>query len=88
MVTFVSLFPWLTIGHHPVEVAVEGPVATVEVLLDGRRVGLVTAPEWRVMCDFGSALRPHELEAVAFSATGEELAERTRSSTFLDPRPR
>ena len=73
MVTFVSLFLWLVTGVQQVEVAVEGPVAAVEIYLDGRVIGVATAPAWRIDCDFGAALRPHEMVAVARSAHGTEL---------------
>jgi hypothetical protein len=86
MVTFVSLFLWLIAGIHPVEVAVEGPVASVEILLDGEKVGVAMPPDWRLDCDFGAALRPHELVAVALDETGAEL-NRARQVVNL-PRPK
>ena len=86
MVTFVSLFLWLMTGTHPVTVAVEGPVVAVEILLDGEKVGVATPPRWTVDCDFGTALSPHELIAVALDAKGEETG-RARQVVNL-PRPR
>jgi hypothetical protein len=73
VVTFVSLFLWLMNGVHTVEVAVDPAVAKVEIYLDQRRVGIATAPDWSLECDFGPTLRPHELEAVALDETGAEL---------------
>ena len=85
MVTFVSVFLWLTVGTHAVEVAVQGPVMSVEIRLDGKAVGVATAPAWQAECDFGSVIRPHELVAVAFDERGVEL-DRTRQVLNL-PRP-
>ncbi len=73
MVTFVSLFLWLMVDVHPVKVAVDPSVASVEILLDGRSIGVATEPEWEVECDFGANLRPHELVAVARDASGREI---------------
>lgn len=73
MVTFVSLFLWLMTGVQPVKVAVDPAVASVEILLDGERVGVARPPKWEISCDFGRLLRPHELVAVAQDETGTEL---------------
>jgi hypothetical protein len=72
MVTFLSLFLWLMTGVHQVEVSVDSSVVSVEIVLDGRKVGVATAPAWSVPCDFGEKPRPHELVAVAFDADGIE----------------
>jgi len=85
MVTFISMFLWLMTGVHPVEVAVEGPVASVEIFLDGTRVGVATPPTWSADCDFGAALRPHVLVAVALGEDGAEMG-RARQVINL-PRP-
>ncbi len=71
--SFASLFLGLTLGAHPVEVAVGGEVAEVEFLLDGERFGLVMEPPWRAVCDFGSELLPHELMAIARDGLGGEV---------------
>ena len=60
MVTFLSLFLWLMTDVHPVKVAVDPAVASVEIILDGKTIGVATEPEWEVECDFGGRLRPHE----------------------------
>jgi hypothetical protein len=67
MVTFLSLFLWLMTDVHPVKVAVDPGVASVEIFLDGEGIGVATAPEWEIKCDFGNRLRPHELVAVALA---------------------
>jgi hypothetical protein len=72
MVNFLSLFLWLMTNVHQVEVSVDPSVVSVEIVLDGRRVGVATAPRWSVSCDFGEKPRPHELVAVAFDEDGIE----------------
>jgi len=59
-------------GIHPVKVAVDPSVATVEVLLNGESIGVAEGPGWTVQCDFGDSVRPHLLEAVGRDATGAE----------------
>jgi len=86
VVTFVSIFLWLVTGVHPVEVAVEASVVSVEIILDGKTVGVITGPAWTIECDFGPVLRPHELVAVARNEAGLELG-RTRQVVNL-PRPK
>jgi hypothetical protein len=78
MVTFVSLFLWLMTENHPVQVAVDPAVASVEIYLDGESIGVATAPKWEVSCDFGKKLRPHELVAVARGGDGRELDRATQ----------
>jgi len=73
MVTFLSLFLWLMTDVHPVKVAADPGVASVEIFLDGEGIGVAIEPEWEVECDFGKRLRPHELVAVARDETGREL---------------
>lgn len=74
MVAFLSLFLGLVVGTHPVELAASAQTARVELLLDGHPAGSDSAPPWVVPCDFGERLVPHRLQAVAYDATGEELA--------------
>jgi hypothetical protein len=85
MVTFVTLILSLISGTLPVEVAVDGPVTRVELVLDGRLVGTRNGPPWRFLCDFGNDLVPHELVAVAYDADGNEMHS-TRQLINL-PRP-
>lgn len=72
MVVFVTLFLALTAGVEPVSLAVEEPVARVEVLLDGRRVAEIGEAPWAAEVDFGP-LGPHRLEAVGYDADGVEV---------------
>ena len=73
MVTFLSLFLWLMTDVHPVKVAADPGVASVEIFLDGEGIGVAIEPDWEVECDFGKRLRPHELVAVARDETGQEV---------------
>lgn len=86
MIDFVSLFLGLVVGPHPVEVAVPQEVARVELRLDDAAVAGLRAPPWRVDVDFGEALAPHELVAVAFDGQGAEVG-RARQGINL-PRAR
>jgi hypothetical protein len=79
-VTFVSVFLSLTTGLQPVEVMVSGPVARVEIRIDGETVGVLEKAPWRAECDFGP-LRPLVLEAVAFDA---ERIERGRARQVVN----
>jgi len=68
-----------------VEVSPDPLVVSVEIVLDGRKVGIATAPAWSVPCDFGERPRPHELVAVAYDADGIETG---RARQFVNlPRP-
>lgn len=73
MITFASLILALVVGVQPVEVVVSDEVAEVEIRLDGRLLGSLTGPPWTFPCDFGHALEPHHLEALALDANGKEL---------------
>ncbi len=73
---FLTLFLGLITGVHPVELTVAGPqVARIELLLDGRTVGVLTGSPWILTADFGDDLAPHELAAVGFDREGREVAE-------------
>ncbi len=85
IVAFASLFLGLVLGVQPVELAVGQGVASVELVLDGRSVGQMGGAPWTLPCDFGSALEPHRLEAIARAADGRELG-RARQWINL-PRP-
>lgn len=85
MIAFASLFLGLVLGWQPVELLVAPEVTRVEVRLDERPLATLVRPPWRVTCDLGTTLEPHELTAVAFDAAGRELG---RVSQWLNlPRP-
>ena len=73
MVAFLTFLLGLTVGVQRIELAVDHRVASVELLLDGQRVALIQGEPWVAECDFGGALLPHHLEAVARDAAGNEL---------------
>ena len=73
MVDFVTLILGLVLGPRVVEVSITEPVVAVEVHLDGKAVARREAPPWTFPVDFGEALLPHRLEAVAFDGSGAEV---------------
>lgn len=84
-IAFLTLFLGLTLGPQPVELTVTGPVAVVEILLDGTPVARLDGPPWSGRIDFGSALLPHQLVARALDEQGTEVG-RARQWVNL-PRP-
>jgi hypothetical protein len=73
-IAFLTLFLGLTLGSQPVELTVTGPVAAVELLLDGAPAGRMTGPPWKGQIEFGPSLLPHELVARALDDQGNEIA--------------
>ena len=86
MIEFVSLLFGLVSSLHPVEISVAGPVAELELRLDGRTVEILRGPPWLFQCDFGVGLEPHELVAVARDTEGREL-DRARQWVNLRQQP-
>ncbi len=84
-IAFLTLFLGLTLGSQPIELTVTGPVAAVELLLDGAPAGRITGPPWKGQIDFGPSLLPHELVARALNEQGQEI-ETVRQWVNL-PRP-
>lgn len=74
MITFLSLFFGLITGTYPVELAVTGSVASVELMIDGRQAGRLHGPPWKTEIDFGKDLLPHEVTARALDAEDREVA--------------
>lgn len=70
----------------PVKVIVGGPVESVEVVLDGRSAGSLTAPSWSAEIDLGAEIVPHQLVARALGPDRHELA-RTRQWLNLPRAP-
>ncbi|HSN88582.1 MAG TPA: hypothetical protein VL025_17605 [Thermoanaerobaculia bacterium] len=73
-IAFLTLFLGLTLGPQPMELTVTGPVAVVEILLDGAPVARFEEPPWSGRIDFGPALLPHELVARALDDQGTEIS--------------
>jgi hypothetical protein len=72
-IVFLTLFLGLTSGTQTVEVAVRGPVAAVEFVVDGQAVQRLGGPPWRARIDFGTSMEPHALVARALDAEGKEV---------------
>ena len=85
MVEFLTLFLGLVAGPQEIAVSVSDEVSRVELRLDHELVAELRAPDWKGDLDFGARPAPRWLEAVAFDATGRELA-RTRQALNV-PRP-
>lgn len=85
MIEFLTLFLGLVGGPQRVELDAAPAVAAIELRLDGASVARRDEPPWRFDVDFGTELLPRELVAVAFDASGVELA-RARQTLNL-PRP-
>ena len=84
-IAFVTLFLGLTLGTQPVELTVSGPVATIELVLDGTPVLRLHGPPWRSRIDLGSRLEPHELVARALDRQGQEIARATQWLNLTRP---
>lgn len=96
-IVFLTLFLGLTMGRQQVAVTVSGPVARVEIALDGRRAAVMTREPWRANVDFGTQLLPRRLVARALDERGNELARveqrvnlpsRTSAATLMLESPR
>ncbi|MDX1501940.1 MAG: hypothetical protein R3325_06215 [Thermoanaerobaculia bacterium] len=85
MIKFLTLFLGLVSGPQTVHVAVEEPVAAVEIRVGDRVLGRMDRAPFRLDVDLGQDLLPRRLEAVAFDAEGVELG---RVAQILNrPRP-
>jgi hypothetical protein len=73
-ISFLTLFFGLITGSYPVELAVSGPVAAVELTVDDRASARLPGPPWKARIDFGRTLAPHRIVARALDAEGKELA--------------
>lgn len=74
MIGFLTFFVGLIFGVQNIELTVSGPVARVDLLLDGSLVASASHPPWRFEVDFGPELHPTKIEAVAFSSEGSRIS--------------
>lgn len=82
---FVTRLLGLMNGTRAVEAHVDPSVHSVDLMLDGERVDVLRGAPWKTKIDFGSALAPHELIAIARDTEGRELA---RDAQYVNvPRP-
>jgi hypothetical protein len=84
-ISFLTLFFGLISGLVPVEVAVSGPVAAVELTVDDGAPVRLAAPPWKATLDFGTALIPHRVVARALDEQGHELARTEDWANFPHP---
>jgi hypothetical protein len=73
-ISFLTLFFGLISGSYPVELAVNGPAAAVELTVDDRASARLPGPPWKAKIDFGRELAPHRIVARALDAEGKELS--------------
>ena len=72
-IVFLSLFLGLVTGFQNVSLRVDEGVKSVRIELGGREVARMTSAPWSARVDFGPALTPRELTAIAYGADGEEI---------------
>jgi len=85
-VVILSLFLGLVTGMQTIALRVGPAVKSVRIELGGREVARLTGEPWTAKIDFGTALLPRELVAIAYDGAGKELA-RTSQLTNLSPPP-
>lgn len=73
-VIFLSLFLGLITGRQSVDLQVDPAVASVRINLGGREAARIDKAPWSAKVDFGSALTPNELTAIAYDVGGNEVA--------------
>jgi hypothetical protein len=80
-IVFLSLFLGLVTGFQNVSLRVDDGVKSVRIELGGREVSRMTSAPWSARVDFGAALTPRELTAIAYGADGKEI---TRISQIIN----
>jgi hypothetical protein len=85
-ISFLTLFFGLISGSYPVELAVSGPVAAVELSVDDRASARLPGPPWKATINFGSRLAPHRIVARALDAEGKELSRAEEWANLPHPR--
>jgi hypothetical protein len=68
VLTFLTLLLGIVSGPRAIALNAPPDTASIELLLDGERVGLRRAPPWEFVVDFGSTPAPHHLDAIARNA--------------------
>jgi hypothetical protein len=72
-IVFLSLFLGLVTGFQNVSLRVDDGVKLVRIELGGREVARMESAPWSARVDFGKALTPRELTAIAYGADGKEI---------------
>jgi hypothetical protein len=73
-VVFLSLFLGLITGTQSVVLQVDDAVKSVRIELRGREVARLDKAPWSARVDFGTALAPAQLTAIAYDGGGKEIA--------------
>ncbi len=73
-VVFLSLFLGLITGTQSVVLQVDGAVKSVRIELRGREMARIDKAPWSAKVDFGTALTPGQLTAIAYDGKGKEIA--------------
>jgi len=81
MIRFLTLYLGLVWGPVPLQFEVSADVAAIEIQVDGRTLGRIQQAPWKATLRLGSEVLPHEVDAIAFDAEGEEIA---RTSQWLN----
>lgn len=74
MLEFTTLLIGLVLGPRQVELAIQEPVAAIEVSLDGHLLHRLGEKPWSLEVDFGDRLIPHRLMATGFDKDGNQLS--------------
>ncbi len=85
MLAFLTLLLGIVTGPREVALTVPENARSVEIFLDGRRVGIRRSSPWEFNVDFGTLPAPHHLDAVARDGRDIEI-ERVRQLVNF-PRP-
>lgn len=73
-IAIVTALLGLMLGPHEIELTVTGPVARIELQIDGRTAAVIAHQPWKASIDLGPRLLPHDVLARALDANGNELA--------------
>ncbi|HEV7425053.1 MAG TPA: hypothetical protein VGQ46_01705 [Thermoanaerobaculia bacterium] len=84
-IIFLSLFLGLVTGVQNVSLRVDDGVKSVRIELGGREVARMQSAPWSARVDFGPALTPRELTAIAYDAEGKEITRIAQSINLARP---
>lgn len=73
-IVFLSLFLGLITGTQTVTLQAGAAVKSVRIELGGREVARIDNAPWSAKVDFGNAITPGELIAIAYDGEGNEIA--------------
>jgi len=84
-VVFLSLFLGLITGTQSVDLQIDAAVKSVRIELRGREVARLDKAPWSARVDFGTALTPGRLTAIAYDEAGHELARTSQLINLARP---